>query len=99
MPSSAATMAYLIASMDSTTVSMHHVVREIGMPRDNRTPTQLGYALAEAMVDKHPGKAIPQVFIMSSDFHGFCKGREFTYEQRTECEKAYQLRYRELTIK
>lgn len=67
------------------------------MPRDNRTPEQLGQALAEAMVSKHPASALPQVFIMSSDFNGFCKGRGFTDVQRIACEKAYQKRYGELT--
>lgn len=67
------------------------------MPRDNRTPEQLGHALAEAMVSKHPDKALPQSFIMSADFNGFCKGRQFDDEQRIACEKAYQERYKDLT--
>ncbi len=63
------------------------------MPRDNRTPQQLGHALAEAMTSKHPECANPQLFIMSQDFDGFCKGREFSDKQRIECEKAYQERF------
>lgn len=66
------------------------------MPRDNRTPEQLGHALAEAMVSKHPASAMPQLFIMSSDFNGFCKGRQFTDVQRIACEKAYQERYKDI---
>lgn len=67
------------------------------MPRDNRTPTQLGHQLAEAMVSKHPEFACPQEFIMSSNFQGFCKGRSFDDAQRIECEKAYHQRYKDLT--
>lgn len=64
---------------------------------DARTPTQLGEALAEAMLKKHPEFALPQEFIQSSNFEGFCSGRNFTDVERIECEKAYQVRYRELT--
>lgn len=65
--------------------------------RDARTPTQLGEALAEAMVTKHRDISTPQEFVMSSNFDGFCKGRNFTDVQRIECEKAYERRHRELT--
>lgn len=64
---------------------------------DNRTPTKLGRTLAEAMIAKHPSKALPQSFVVSSDFNGFCRGRKFTDEQRIECEKAYHARYEDLT--
>jgi hypothetical protein len=64
---------------------------------DARTPQELGEALAEAMLTKHPAFATPQEFIVSSNFKGFCDGRSFNDEQRIACEKAYQLRYRELT--
>ena len=64
---------------------------------DARTPEELGEALAEAMLKKHPEFATPQEFIQSSNFQGFCLGRLFDAISRTECEKAYQRRYRELT--
>ena len=64
--------------------------------KDGRTPRQLGEALAEAMLSKHPDKALPQSFVMSSDFDGFCRGRNFTETQRIQCEKAYQQRYEDL---
>lgn len=64
---------------------------------DARTPQQLGEKLAEKMVEQHPEFALPQEFIQSTNFEGFCKGRSFTDEQRIACEKAYQVRYRELT--
>jgi len=65
--------------------------------KDARTPTELGIALAEAMVGKHPHVSSPQEFVMSSNFDGFCKGRRFTKDERNECEKAYKQRHRELT--
>lgn len=64
---------------------------------DNRTPTQLGEALAEGMVTKHPTLSAPQGFLASDNFDGFCKGRGLTKKQRSECEDAYIRRHRELT--
>lgn len=48
------------------------------------------------MFSKHRDVSTPQEFVMSSNFDGFCRGREFTDVQRAECEKAYQQRHREL---
>jgi len=64
---------------------------------DGRTPTQLGETMAERMLDKHPSFAMPQEFLVSSNFNGFCDGRGFSKADRKECEDAYERRYRELT--
>jgi hypothetical protein len=65
--------------------------------KDARTPEQLGEALAEKMLEHHPTIASPQMFIMSSNFEGFCNGRGFGSDDRLTCERAYQRRYKELT--
>lgn len=66
------------------------------MSIDNRTPRQLGEALAEAMLAKHPSRALPQQFVTSKEFRTFCKGRKFNDVEQILCEKAYNERYAEL---
>lgn len=61
-------------------------------------PTQLGEMLVENGIAKHGEVfADPTNALVSEPFEKFCTGRNFTPDERKECERAYKARWKVLT--